>query len=310
MAGSSSRASAAGCGGSDCCWTGFPSSSSSSATAYSAAMPPTRSGARFLRGRGVLDRRSGSTPTSSVGVDPTVQLQRWLYHPGLHFWDYLVWACYMSHFFASFIIAGVLWKTNYPKFRRFRAPLRGPDVHRLHHLRALSGHAPLDGQPVRAHPPHDADHRPGVEAPAPRPGPVALRRRQQVRQQRGGDALAPRRLPDAHLPLLLEGLQPAQARPPGRLSDLHGLLAGLHGRALRDRHLRGMDLRRRHLLLRIQTARPLGGQADAQAVAGRGATRTRSRRSTPSSRTRRSSLRAETPRSSSAAFERAAIRPR
>jgi hypothetical protein len=54
-----------------------------------------------------------------LGVDPTVQLQHWLYRPGLHFWDYLVWACYMSHFFTSFIIAGVLWKTNYPKFRRF-----------------------------------------------------------------------------------------------------------------------------------------------------------------------------------------------
>jgi hypothetical protein len=53
------------------------------------------------------------------GLSPTVQLQRWLYSPGLHFWDYLVWGCYMSHFFASFIIAGVLWKTNYPKFRRF-----------------------------------------------------------------------------------------------------------------------------------------------------------------------------------------------
>jgi membrane-associated phospholipid phosphatase len=53
------------------------------------------------------------------GVAPTVQLQRWLYRPGLHFWDYLTWCCYMSHFFVSFIIAGVLWKTNYPKFKRF-----------------------------------------------------------------------------------------------------------------------------------------------------------------------------------------------
>jgi membrane-associated phospholipid phosphatase len=48
-----------------------------------------------------------------------VQLQHWLFTPGLHVWDYLVWCCYMSHFFVSFIIAGVLWKTNYPKFRRF-----------------------------------------------------------------------------------------------------------------------------------------------------------------------------------------------
>ena len=54
-----------------------------------------------------------------LGVDPTVQLQRWLYSPGLHVWDYLCWCCYMSHFFASFIVAAVLWKTNYGKFRRF-----------------------------------------------------------------------------------------------------------------------------------------------------------------------------------------------
>jgi membrane-associated phospholipid phosphatase len=59
------------------------------------------------------------THVAGFGVDPTVQLQRWLYRPGLHFWDYLVWACYMSHFFTSFIIAGVLWKTNYAKFRRY-----------------------------------------------------------------------------------------------------------------------------------------------------------------------------------------------
>jgi hypothetical protein len=57
--------------------------------------------------------------THVFSVDPTVQLQRWLYTPGLHFWDYLCWCCYMSHFFTSFIICGVLWKTNYPKFRRF-----------------------------------------------------------------------------------------------------------------------------------------------------------------------------------------------
>jgi len=59
------------------------------------------------------------THVVGFGVDPTVQLQRWLYRPGLHFWDYLAWACYMTHFFTSFIIAGVLWKTNYPKFRRY-----------------------------------------------------------------------------------------------------------------------------------------------------------------------------------------------
>jgi membrane-associated phospholipid phosphatase len=62
--------------------------------------------------------------THVFSVDPTVQLQHWLWVPfqhwaGLPFWDYLVWGCYMSHFFASFIVAGVLWKTNHAKFRRY-----------------------------------------------------------------------------------------------------------------------------------------------------------------------------------------------
>jgi hypothetical protein len=55
------------------------------------------------------------------GVAPAVQLQHWLFTPGLHFWDYLVWCCYMTHFFAAFVIAGVLWKVNHAKFRRFTA---------------------------------------------------------------------------------------------------------------------------------------------------------------------------------------------
>jgi hypothetical protein len=33
--------------------------------------------------------------------------------------DYAVWATYLTHFFASFVIAGVLWKVDYPSFRRF-----------------------------------------------------------------------------------------------------------------------------------------------------------------------------------------------
>ena len=54
------------------------------------------------------------------GVAPTVQLQRWLYDPHhLHVWDYVAWATYTSHFFTSFVIAGVLWKRDYPRFRRF-----------------------------------------------------------------------------------------------------------------------------------------------------------------------------------------------
>jgi hypothetical protein len=56
------------------------------------------------------------------GVDPTVQLQRWLFNPHqVSVVDYGVWATYMTHFFASFVIAGVLWKVDYPSFRRFVA---------------------------------------------------------------------------------------------------------------------------------------------------------------------------------------------
>jgi hypothetical protein len=54
------------------------------------------------------------------GVAPTIQLQKWLYDPHhFHVWDYAAWAVYTSHFFTSFVVAGVLWKRNYPKFRRF-----------------------------------------------------------------------------------------------------------------------------------------------------------------------------------------------
>ncbi len=56
------------------------------------------------------------------GQVPTVQLQHWLYTPGTaHWWDYLAFGVYMSHFVASFVVAGLLWKFAYPRFRRFAA---------------------------------------------------------------------------------------------------------------------------------------------------------------------------------------------
>jgi hypothetical protein len=54
------------------------------------------------------------------GVVPTVQLQRWLFNANdIRPWDYAVWLTYMTHFFTSFVVAGVLWKVAYPRFRRF-----------------------------------------------------------------------------------------------------------------------------------------------------------------------------------------------
>jgi PAP2 superfamily len=56
------------------------------------------------------------------GVAPTVRLQRAFFDQNhLHIWDYVAWAVYLSHFFTSFIIAGVLWVRDHKAFRRFVA---------------------------------------------------------------------------------------------------------------------------------------------------------------------------------------------
>ena len=52
---------------------------------------------------------------------PTVWLQRHYYHPphaALH--DYVAWIVYLTHFFATVLVAAYLWKWAYPKFRRWR----------------------------------------------------------------------------------------------------------------------------------------------------------------------------------------------
>jgi membrane-associated phospholipid phosphatase len=54
------------------------------------------------------------------GVTPTVQLQRWLFDPRhLHVWDYAVWFTYDTHFFASFVVAAILWKVDHSQFKRY-----------------------------------------------------------------------------------------------------------------------------------------------------------------------------------------------
>ncbi len=68
----------------------------------------------FVRPQIALDRIIG------FGSVPTVVLQRWLLDPNhLHWWDYAAWVVYSSHFFASYVIAAVLWKRNHQRFRRF-----------------------------------------------------------------------------------------------------------------------------------------------------------------------------------------------
>jgi len=52
---------------------------------------------------------------------PTVRLQHALYNwPHFAWYDYPIWAVYMTHFFATLVIAGLLWRFAYPRFRQFR----------------------------------------------------------------------------------------------------------------------------------------------------------------------------------------------
>jgi PAP2 superfamily len=54
------------------------------------------------------------------GTVLTVRLQHAFYTPGVaHPWDYAAFFVYMTHFFASFVVAAWLWKFAYERFRRF-----------------------------------------------------------------------------------------------------------------------------------------------------------------------------------------------
>ncbi len=57
------------------------------------------------------------------GTVPTVWLQRHLWHGvgDIRPWDYVVLAIYLSHFFATLVLAGVLWVRNQRLFARYAA---------------------------------------------------------------------------------------------------------------------------------------------------------------------------------------------
>jgi membrane-associated phospholipid phosphatase len=52
---------------------------------------------------------------------PTVWLQTHLWDGAnhLHWWDYLTWFVYLTHFFATLIVAAILWTWAHDKFSRF-----------------------------------------------------------------------------------------------------------------------------------------------------------------------------------------------
>jgi hypothetical protein len=53
------------------------------------------------------------------GQAPTVSLQHWLWHGHVVWYDVIVWAVYLTHFFATPVLAAVLWKIDRQRFRVF-----------------------------------------------------------------------------------------------------------------------------------------------------------------------------------------------
>jgi PAP2 superfamily len=53
------------------------------------------------------------------GTPPTVTLQHWLWHGHVVWYDVIVWAVYLTHFFATPVLAAVLWKIDRGRFRKF-----------------------------------------------------------------------------------------------------------------------------------------------------------------------------------------------
>ena len=53
------------------------------------------------------------------GAAPTATLQHWLWHGHVVWYDVVFWATYLTHFFATPLVAAVLWKIDRGRFRRF-----------------------------------------------------------------------------------------------------------------------------------------------------------------------------------------------
>jgi membrane-associated phospholipid phosphatase len=52
----------------------------------------------------------------------TIQLQHWFDQTkAVHTWEYALFGVYLTYFFLALVVAGVLWRFAYPRFREFRA---------------------------------------------------------------------------------------------------------------------------------------------------------------------------------------------
>jgi hypothetical protein len=59
------------------------------------------------------------------GAAPTATLQHWLWHGHVVWYDVIFWATYLTHFFATPLVAAVLWKIDRGRFRRFAVLVAG-----------------------------------------------------------------------------------------------------------------------------------------------------------------------------------------
>lgn len=53
------------------------------------------------------------------GTTPTAALQHWLWHGRVAWYDLIPWGVYLTHFFATPVLAAVLWKIDRQRFRAF-----------------------------------------------------------------------------------------------------------------------------------------------------------------------------------------------
>ena len=191
------------------------------------------------------------------GTAPTVRLQNAFFNPNnLHVWDYLAWCTYMTHFFASFVIAGVLWVKDHDRFRRFVPLFVGL---------TFAGYLTYVLYP--AMPPWMVSAN-GSMAPSVRIIPVMWNHvgfHQAAALFEGNasfdnDVAA---VPSLHAayPMLIclffwGRASPLAAGAAGHLRGGHGHHPRLHRRALRLRHHPGLDLRHPHLRDRLPAPRP------------------------------------------------------
>ena len=97
---------------------------------------------------------------------PTVWLQQRLWDAGhLHWYDYAAWGVYMTHFFAVWVTAAVLWRVARDALPALRGDRGAAQPRGLRDVLGLSGPAAVAGGRRAAHPARRPDRADGVGPP-------------------------------------------------------------------------------------------------------------------------------------------------